>query len=201
MKATIKRLKNWLKSFRKPKPYLLFDKYEIVPAFSLDGEVYYMHRDPLNTACGRGLTAMMFMEELMMRCDVEYLKNYVLAVRAIFSDPKKIDVLKLATLTNQLDERVHFLAAVPEHVYKLATVVFFTKDESPIKYDQVLGQQHVEQWMNTPGMYDFFLQTPLVQLVPSLALPETSSKSFLEVQQIINDFHLREVRQRTFENH
>lgn len=188
---------HWLKRLlnRKPKGYLLDDKYEIIPAFKWNGETYYMHKDPLNTLAGRGLTSMMFYEELLMRCDVTHLKEYCQAVRAIFSDPKKIDILKLAKITNHLEERINFLAAIPDHVFKLASVVFFTKNESPFRYDLATGNEKIKAWEEAEGMYDFFLQTPLKDLIPSLALPEQSSSSYLAVQQKINDLHKTSLRE------
>lgn len=178
----------------KPKPYLIHDKYEIVPAFELNGETFFMHKDPLNTATGRGLTSMVFYEELMMRCDVNYLKQYCDAVTKIFSDPHKIDVLKLAQITNHLRERIEFLAAVPEHVYKMASVVFFTENESPFMYDQKTGAERIKQWQEVPGMYDFFLKTPLSRLIPFLALPEQNSQQYLAVQEKISEIHFKTLR-------
>lgn len=178
-----------------PKPYLLFDKYEIVPAFEFKGETFFMHRDPLNTLAGRGLTSMMFFEELLMRCDVNYLKDYCQAVRSIFSDPKRIDILQLATITQHLEERVNFLAAIPEHVYKMASVVFFTENECPFRYDQEIGMKRVAEWKEAPGMYSFFLRTPLSQLIPCLQLPEANSPVFLQVQEKIAEIHLKTLRQ------
>src|SRR5690606_33989514 len=75
-------LKRIYRALFKPKSYLLDGKYEVVPAFEWNGDTYYMHRDPLTTLAGRGLTSMMFYEELLMRCDVDYLREYCAAVRA-----------------------------------------------------------------------------------------------------------------------
>jgi len=180
---------------RKPKSYLLDDKYEIVPAFTWKGETYYMHRDPLTIQAGRGLNAMVFMEELMMRCDIRYLEDYTKAVDEIFSNPQKIDISKLVKLNMHLKERIHFLAAIPDHVYKMASVVFFTKHESPFRYDFKEGQRKIKEWKETPGMYDFFLQTPLKTLIPSLALPEQDSSSYLDLQERISELHLKELHQ------
>lgn len=190
----LQRLKKLFSKKKPPKDLLLDGKYEIVPAFELNGETFYMHKDPLNIAAGRGLTAMMFHEELMMRCDVAYLKQYCDAVTAIFSDPKKIDILQLATITKHLQERIEFLAAIPEHVYKMASVVFFTENESHFKYDQKTGAERIKQWQEAPGVYDFFLKTPLVQLIPFLALPEQSSQQYLAVQKKIDEIHFKALR-------
>lgn len=195
-RGVLERLKAWARRrlrSTEPESFLLFDKYEIIPAFEWNGEVFYMHRDPLNTLAGRGLAALMHYDELLMRCDVEYLKSYCAAVRKIFSDPKKIDVLRLAQISTHLEERVNLLAAVPDHVYQLAAVVFFTKNESPFRYDQAVAAARVREWKATTGMYDFFLRTPLADLIPSLALPENNSQVYLSTLEKINEIHLTTV--------
>lgn len=183
--------KNW----NKPKSYLLEDKFEIIPAFEWQGETYYMHRDPLTMLAGRGLTSLVFMEEIMMRCDVKYLKDHIAANKQIFNDPKKIDLTKLVQLNTYLEERVNMLAAIPDHVYKMASVVFFTKHESPFRYDYKVGIQRVQAWKEAPGMYDFFLQTPLKDLIPSLGLPEQDSHTYLQVVEKVNNLHLKNLQE------
>lgn len=185
---------------RKPKSYLLDGKFEIVPAFQWKGETYYMHRDPLTLQAGRGINSLVFMEELMMRCDVRYLKDFIEASKAIFNNSQKIDLTTLFKLHSHLEERVNFLAAVPDHVYKMASVVFFTEHESPFRYDFQEGARKIQEWKEAPGMYDFFLQTPLKILIPSLALPQQGSKEFLEVQEKINALHLTSLREALSKN-
>jgi hypothetical protein len=164
---------------KKPKALLIDNTFRIVPAFELKGETYYMHEDPLNTATGRGLTAMMFMEELVMRCSANFLQLHVEACDKIFSDPQRINVPMLMRLHSNLKERLELTVAFPEHVYKMASVVFFTKEESPYQYDGKYNEKKIADWKAAPGMYDFFLQTPLKDLMPFLQLPEASSKDYL----------------------
>jgi hypothetical protein len=53
-------------------------------------------------------------------------------------------------------------------VYKLASVVFFDKSESPTHYEHGYNQKKIEHWKKNASMYDFFLQMPLQELVPFL---------------------------------
>ena len=177
----------------KPKAILLDNTYRIIPAFEWKGEMYYMHEDPMNTATGRGLTAMMFMEEVLMRCSVDYLKAHVEACDAVFMDPKKINLPALIKLNSNLRERINLLVALPEHVYKMASIVFFTKEESPYRYDQAFNKKKIKAWSEEQCMYDFFLQTPLKNLMPFLTLPESNSDKYLEVVDKINQFHLKDL--------
>ena len=150
--------KKLLNKIWKPKSFLVDDKYKVVPAFELNGEVYYTHSDPVNTATGRGLSFMKASEELIMRCSADYLRAHIDAVEKILTNPKRIDLPLLFKLHENLKERVDLLIALPDHVYNLAAVVYFTKDESPYKYDPVAGKKKIEIFRKSPGMYDFFLQ-------------------------------------------
>jgi len=191
----VKRLlKKILNRISRPKPFLLDNTYKIVPAFKWHGDVYYMHEDPVNTATGRGLSFMQATEELMMRCSSDYLLAHIKAVEEIIGNPKKIDLPALFRLHENLKERVNLLIAIPEHVYKLAAVVYFTKDESPYKYDRVAGNRKIKAWQAAPGMYDFFLQGRLETLLPFLKLPEDGSRKYLDLQEKITDMHLRDLR-------
>lgn len=179
---------------RKPKARLIDGNVRIVPAFDWQGETYYMHEDPLNTATGRGLTAMVVYEEILMRCDADYLKWHCEEIDKIFSDPRKTDLPRLYQLHANMKERLNFLIALPEHVYKLAAIVFFTKEESYFKCDNVLNKKKVKAWQEADGMYDFFLRTPLKTLIPFLTLPESNSKEYLEVVEKISNRHLQFLR-------
>jgi hypothetical protein len=176
---------------RKPKPILLDNTYRIVPAFEWKGDTYYMHEDPMNTATGRGLTAMMFLEEILMRCSIDYLKAHVEANDKIFNDPKKINLPMLIKLNSNLKERINLLVALPDHVFKMASIVFFTKDESPYRYDSKFNEKKIKRWKEEPGMYDFFCQGHLGTMMPFLTLPESNSEKYLEVVEKINQLHLK----------
>ncbi len=185
----------WIKRIyqRKPKVILLDNTYRIVPAFEWKGETYYMHEDPMNTATGRGLTAMQFMEELLMRCSIGYLKAHTEACEKIFSNPQSINLPALMKLNSNLKERIHLLVALPEHIYKMASVVFFTKDESPFKYESKVNEQKIKAWREEPGMYDFFCQGHLKIMMPFLELPDENSSMYLKTLEKINHFHLKDL--------
>lgn len=185
MKKILKKL-----FYRKPKAILLEGNVRVVPAFTWQGETYYMHEDPLNISTGRGLTAMVVYEELLMRCDVNYLNHHIAEMDKIFSDAKKTNLPRLYQLHANMKERVKFLTALPEHVFKLAAIVFFTKDESYFKCDSAVNKKKVEAWQAAPDMYDFFLRTPLKTLLPFLELPQSNTKEYLEAQELISKRHL-----------
>ena len=153
----------------------------LIEAFQFEGETYYMHTDPLSICTGRGLAAMVHYEELLMRCDIEYLKAHTKAMDKVLNS-NKISVPHIVQLNENLKQRIDFLAAIPDTVYKFASIVFFTDAESPVKYDEAYNQKKIEKWKQAPDMYSFFLRTPLQQLIPFLALPENETDLYLKAQ-------------------
>jgi hypothetical protein len=174
---------------RKPREYLLDNTYRIVEAFQLNGTSYYMHEDPMNVSVGRGLSAMQHLEELIMRCSADYLKAHIEATDKILSDREKIDLGKIYKLNDHLKQRVNLLIAIPGHVYKLASIVYFTKEESPFRYDPVFNKKKIDEW-EKEDLYDFFCKGHLKNLIPSLALPENDSLKYSDLAEKINKLHL-----------
>lgn len=178
----------------KPKTYIVHDRYTIVPAFEWKGVTYSMHEDPMNVCVGRGLWAMKYLDELYMRCSADYLKAHIAATKAILSDRTKIELGELFKLNDHMEQRVNMLIAVPAHVYKLASVIYFTKDESPFYYDPVANQKKIEAWEKA-DMYDFFCTGHLKNLIPSLGLPERDSVKYSEIAEKINQIHITNLRE------
>jgi hypothetical protein len=65
-------------------------------------------------------------------------------------------------------------------IYKLASVVFFDKSESPTHYEHGYNQKKIEHWKKKASMYDFFLQMPVQQLVPFLKQSEGDTHTYLQ---------------------
>lgn len=193
----MKRLKiSFLKLFWKAltqhqlKPYLIQDKYRVVPAFSIGGTDYWMFDSELEVPTGRFFAAMGIYTEMEMNCSKDYLMSHCNAMEKILSDPKKISIQYIAQININLKERLE-LMPMPEFVYKLASVIFFDKTESPYSYDYDYNKKKIEKWKVSGGTLDFFSQTPLKELVPSLNMPEIDSQTYLTVSEMISEAHHR----------
>lgn len=173
---------------------MLDGQYRIVDAFKLDGITYKMFDDQFKVPTGRGLVALTIYEEFNMRCDREYLKAHVRATEIILSDPKKINLNTLAIINRNLKERLD-LALFPDHVYKLASVIFFDDNESPYAYDYKYNQKKIERWKAAGGTLDFFLKTQLRDLIPSLKLQGQNVESFFQVGEMIDNLHRTDLQE------
>lgn len=185
----------WLSRFSrlfrpKFKPYLVESKYRVVPAFSIGGTDYWMFDSTTEVPTGRFFAAMGVYYEMEMNCDKDYLLKYCDAVDKILSDPKKISIKTIIQLNTYLRERVE-LMPFPDFIYKLASVIFFDKTESIYAYDYEYNKLKIEKWKAAGGTLDFFLQTPLKELIPSLKLPDKDTQTYLAVSQAVQEIHLK----------
>lgn len=167
---------------------MLNDQYKVVEAFKLDGTTYLMFDDQFKIPTGRGLCALTIYEEFNMRATREYLESHTKAMEILLSDPKKINIQAIAVINKNLQERLG-LALFPDHVYKLASVIFFDKTESPYNYDYAYNEKKIAKWKAAGGTLDFFLKTPLRDLIPSLKLPDGSAETYFRVADQVDQLH------------
>lgn len=178
---------------RKLKSYMLDQQYKVVEAFKLNGVTYYHFDDQFKLPTGRGLCALTIYEEFNMRTTREYLEAHIRATEILLnSNPIKLTAI--AQINHNLKERLN-LAMFPEHVYKLASVVFFDETESPYNYDFAYNAKKIERWKAAGGTLDFFLKTPLKDLIPSIKLPEQNAEHYFQTAEKIDALHRHDLQE------
>lgn len=160
--------------------------------FILDGVKYYTFEDIFRMPTLRGLQALDYYDEFSMRCTKEYLTYFCKACETILSDTKKLELIKLATLVKELNERLNMIP-LPEHVYKLASVMFFDETENPYFYDRDYAAKKIAKWKENPGVLDFFLQQPLRDLIPYLNMDGASLHTYSVASKAITEVHRKTV--------
>lgn len=177
----------------KIKSYLSDEKFKVVEAFRLNGKRYFMYEDATKAPTGRQLSAIAIYEEFNMRMTKEYMELHVRAVEKILnSNPVRLTVL--AQINQNMKERLQ-LAILPDHVYKLASVTYFDETESPYEYNYAYNNEKIKEWKANGGTLDFFLKTPLKDLIPSLQLPEESAATYFQVSEMIANLHLTDLQE------
>lgn len=181
----------------KPKPKFLEDPlapYE--PAFEIDGITYYQFVDPMAVPGLRGLSAVMFYEELRMRSTYELQVKEMNFIEAkcdellnftLSGTTGKIDLVKAIEAIQEIKktqvyrrERMNFIIE-PELAYKFASVVFFDENESPYSYDAIYNKQKIERWKKHEPALDFFLRQPIARLIGFLKPSELSFQDYTKV--------------------
>jgi hypothetical protein len=184
---------NWKKIFRKRfRSRLLDNKYKVVEAFQLGGTTYYMFDQTAEVPTGRMLAALAVYTEMEMKVDKEYLELHTRAMEKLLSDPKKINVMYIAQLNLNLKERLE-LMPLPDFVYKLASVIFFDKTESPYSYSFDYNKKKIEEWKKSGDTLDFFLSRLSSELIPSLKPATGNTRTFFQVAEQVAGIHLTDL--------
>lgn len=166
-----------------------------VEAFKHAGKTYYHFADSFKVPTGRAICAVAIYAELQMRCTADYLRDHIAATDAILNAPAgKIKLTDLAKINNNLKERLN-LAPYPDHIYKLASVVFFDETESPFSYDFDYNAKKIEQWKKSPELLDFFLTMQFQDLMPFGNMSKESVKSYFRTANLIDKVHQQTLRE------
>lgn len=188
----IKALKNLLK--RKPKFKAFANGEMAVEAFRHNGKTYYHFTDSFKVPAGRAICALAIYEELRMRCTVEYLQKHIRATEILLNPTdKKIKLTELALINNNLKERLN-LAPFPDHIYKLASVIFFDETESPFSYDFNYNKLKIKEWKKDPEILSFFLTMQFNDLMPYGSMPKERANKYFETTSLIDQMHQMTLR-------
>ena len=171
-------------------------KHIIEEAFEVGGVKHYRFSDVFQLPYERGLMALAIYEEVRMRCTREYLEKHVEACRELLHD-SKIDIYKLNLINEQLGDRLN-LAFDAEHLYKLASVVFFDEKENPALYEADYCAKKIEHWKKHKDLTAFFLQKPLMELIPFLKDADFDLQTYSEVVEKTNKTHLAVLQASTY---
>jgi hypothetical protein len=159
-------------------------KHVIQHAFTVAGKEYYTFADMLNQPFERALTALIYYKEVDLNIDNEFLLKHTEAVNTVLTS-NPIDVYKLKALNDLLKQRAT-LPKQNELLYKLASVVYFDKDENPAVYDFEYAKKKIAYWKEHTTLEAFFLQKPLVELIPYLKYAGSGLATY---SQMIESFH------------
>ncbi len=132
------KLYHIIKAYFEKKP-VISDPIEKV--FQIDGKGYYKYQDISKVKNQRILTVNDFYNELAMRATRDHMLKYCEAVKTILTS-NKIDLGQLFKLNQQLEERLDMIYET-DIIYKIASVIFFTKDENVNDYDDLLGREKI----------------------------------------------------------
>lgn len=169
---------SWIKRFFKqpvyPKPIEVQTEY----AFSLNGTDYFCCSDFINMPVRRAEKANVFYEELKANIDFEYLDWFTKEISACIDSKEGVKIGAIAQLNGLLKERLT-LAPDPQLLLKLATVVFFDKNENINDFDFKYNEKKRSEFQKA-GIDVFFCTMPTSKLVPHLDLSKLDSTQIKE---------------------
>lgn len=158
-----KLLKKLFPSYYKPQ-WIITPKHEVELAFTHDGVEYYRFVNDQNIPSERAFCAIDIYEELNQRLTREYLEEMFKATLIAIN---KGDLVKAGGYITFAQQRVGHISNI-EILYKLASVIFFTKEENFNKYDREYNEKKIDTWKASGDIEGFFLKTPIGEFLPSL---------------------------------
>lgn len=179
----------------KPK-FKTFPNNEVaVEAFKHDGKTYYHFTDNAKSATGRAICAIAIYEEMRMRCTEDYLRKHVKATETLLNPAPggKIELTEIAKINNNLKERLN-LAPFPDHIYKLASVIFFDETESPFSYDFDYNRKKIARWKKDPELLDFFLTMQFQDLIPFSSMSKERVQNYFKMAEMLDQIHQANLR-------
>lgn len=176
-------LKKAITKLKKIKYFLLGTPKWAIPtdspityAFTWEGEDYYCFENPFNMPWQRAYVSIAYYEELNMRITKEFLLNILLVMKEEINNPRP-NLVEVVKYINILEDRTKYIVE-PETLLKLASVYYFTKEESPVFYDLVYNNKKIAKWRKSKTL-DFFLQLPLKELAPLGTLSKETLRDYL----------------------
>lgn len=182
------------------KTYWPDSKYMISYGFTIrsadqKGEIvdrhYFRFDDPLNNPYERALQALVYYREYDMNMNRDLLISHTQAVDNVLAKDNfgVKDLIDFQTLNTFMKERLK-LPKQTDLMYKVAAVIFFDQFESPLVYEFKYGEKKIMEWKKNVSMKGFFLQQPLMILMPYLRHAGENLDMFSQMTDKVTQRHL-----------
>lgn len=158
--------------------WLVKPEHEVQIAFTHEGVDYFMFVNEQNMPSERAFAAMDVYEELNQRITREYLEEFF---KGLIACVNKGDLVKLSNLVTFAQQRLQHITNV-EILYKLASVLYFTKEENCYNYDREYNEKKINNWKKSGDIAGFFLKTPMSSFLPSLDGLDMNIQNYTQLQ-------------------
>jgi hypothetical protein len=157
-------------------------------AFECDGVKYYRFKDERQIPFGRYMHIDAFLKEHEIRMSLPVLQGYIDALdESLIIRNGEIDLGKAKVIIHKMRTRTN-LAFTVDTVERLASVIYFDEHESLKGYDPDHGVKKIKSWKEDKKVPDFFLQSPINELLGLQNTSEIYLLNFIQTQeQILKD--------------
>lgn len=168
--------------------------YVIKEAFTVKGRTFYEMEDTMNLPYERGVTCLRYYAEFNQRVDRDYLLEHTKAIDELCKliPGKELEIGKIRQINANLTDRLNWIIDT-DLAYKLASVVYFDKDENPSRYDAKYNADKIDFWKKNMPAREFFFMQPLKRLIPFLEGFEENLETYMQVTDMLKDQYLGKV--------
>lgn len=190
-----RKFSKWFKHNEIPAKDIWSDsEYVINYAFTCGGVDYYCFDDLGNKPFERALQCVTFYTELGENCTKEVMKEFHTALGKCFIG-NKIDISQVIKIHSVLGDRLYKLPPAPSIIKRIASVVYFDKNEKPTKYDYDYNLKKIKHWEKHLPNDDFFLFQPIKKLIPYLNESDVNISNYLKVWNELENMTLENLLQ------
>jgi hypothetical protein len=158
--------------------WLVSPEHEVKLAFVHEGVEYFAFVNEQNMPAERAFSAMDVYEQLNQRITKEYLD---VLFAGLHSALNKGDLVKAGNLVTFAQQRSTHITNV-EILYKLASVLYFTKEENCYRYDHEYNEKKIAGWKKSRDIDAFFLATPIKDFLPSFDGSNLNTLLYTQIQ-------------------
>lgn len=177
-----------------PKQFWPDVKHMIIYSFTIGDRHYFRFDDPFNVPYDRALKCLTFWRAMDMNCDRDFLMAHTEAMNNILNTMPfgMNNLLDIRNLNDQLKQRL-LLPKEPDLMYQMAAITFFDQHENPYTYEFGYGEKKIKHWKKTTELTDFFLQKPVMELIPYLQHAGENLEQFSQMTQKVTKQHIESI--------
>lgn len=152
--------------------------YEVIEAFASEGETYWMFANEQKVPVERAMAALDIYAEVEQKLDKEYLETLFASV---IESCRKGDLVEVASMIKFAEQRMKHITNI-DLMYKLASVLYFDKNENIYSYDYEYNEKKILRWKKAEDIESFFLKMPINDLLPSFSGSSLNLATYTKVQ-------------------
>lgn len=177
---------------RDPKDIWKDDRYVIKHVFTAGGIDYYAFDDQSNMPYERSFQSLVYFNELSENCTKEVMKEFHTEFGKCFQG-QKVDLTRLIKIHSVLGDRLYKLPPAPALIERLASVIYFDKNENPTTYDMKYNLEKIARWKKDFPEGSFFLFEPIKTLAPFLKESQMNLSTYLKTWEKLESMTLSDL--------
>lgn len=153
------------------------------------GRQLYQFKNLLDMPHDRYNKATRFVTEFDMRIDADILKK---SIQDCLKYSNEGNFTKVIGILNLLEEHTNMLISI-EASYRLASCIYFWKDENLNDYDFEIGDEKVTLFKEI-GFDSFFLSKPMNNFIPAINLSQQDLRGFSQYEKELKKLLLKQLK-------
>ena len=173
-----------------PETKRLIEKVITIKKGKFKGRTLYQYKSLLDMQHKRYNSCTRFSTEFNMRLDADILKK---SIESALKQANEGNFTKVIGILQILDEHTRMLISI-DASYRLASCVYFWKDENLDDYDYEIGDEKIKLFKEI-GFESFFLSKPMNSFITQTALSADDLKAYSQYEKELESLLSRQLNE------